>query len=112
MCVLWRLNKFCNALRAQDRVNNVRKFPPIATVHFLRKIINVWANLIRVLICGNLLMSSASHYTRCHLTQSYIKVDAYKYSFLPSTIKLWNTLPCDIVNQESVNNFQDKLLTL
>jgi len=47
----------------------------------------------------------------CHLTQPYSRVDAYKYSFVPSAIKLWNTLPHDVVYQETVNNFQNKLLT-
>ena len=72
------------------------------------KIIN---NIVDVDFDGDLLMPSASHYTRSHFIQPYTRVDAYKNSFLPSTIKLWNTLPYEIVNQESVNSFQNKLLT-
>ena len=33
------------------------------------------------------------------------------FTFIPSAIKLWNTLPHDIVYQETVNNFQNELLT-
>ena len=79
-----------------------------AKLIMLYKIIN---NIVDVDLDGDLLMSSASHYTRSHFIQPYTRADAYKHSFLPSTIKLWNTLPCEIVNQESVNNFQNKLLT-
>ena len=63
------------------------------------------SNIVDVDLDGNLL------YTRCHLTQPYSRIDAYKYSFVPSAIKLWNTLPHDVVYQETVNNFQNKLLT-
>ena len=31
-------------------------------------------------------------------------------TMLPSTIKLWNTLPEDVVNQPSINCFKDILL--
>jgi len=79
-----------------------------AKLIMLYKIIN---NIVDVDLDGNLLMSASSHNTRCHLTQQYSRVDAYKYSFVPSAIKLWNTLPHDIVYQETVNNFQNKLLT-
>ena len=41
------------------------------------------------------------HYTRDHLMQPYTRMDAYKYSFIPSAIRLWNTLPRNLVNQES-----------
>ena len=79
-----------------------------AKLIMLYKIIN---NIVDVDLDGNLLMSASSYHTRCHLTQPYSRVDAYKYSFVPSAIKLWNTLPHDVVYQETVNNFQNKLLT-
>ena len=79
-----------------------------AKLIMLYKIIN---NIVDVDLDGNLLMSASSYHTRCHLTQPYSRVDAYKYSFIPSAIKLWNTLPHDVVYQETVNNFQNKLLT-
>ena len=43
------------------------------------------------------------------LSQYYTRVNAYKHSFLPSTIKLWNTLPNHVVTQESIDKFQDSL---
>jgi len=70
------------------------------------KIIN---NVVDVGFDDHLLMPATPYYTRCHLTQPYTRVDAYKYSFLPSAIKLWNTLPGSLINQEIVNHFQDKL---
>ena len=66
-----------------------------AKLIMLCKIIN---NIVDVGLDGDLLMSSASHYTHSHFILPYTRVDAYKHSFLPSTIKLWNTLPCEIVN--------------
>jgi len=50
----------------------------------LYKIIN---NIVDVDLNGNLLMSVSSYHTRCHLTQPYSRVDAYKYSFVLSAIK-------------------------
>ena len=36
-------------------------------------------------------------------------VDAYKYSFFPSMIRLWNTLPEDIIICKNVDTFKDLL---
>ena len=36
-------------------------------------------------------------------------VDAYKFSFFPSTFCLWNTLPEDIINCNNVDSFKDSL---
>jgi len=58
------------------------------------KIIN---NTIDVDFDDHLLMPATPYYTHCHLTWPYTKVDAYKY------------LPSSMVNQETVNHFQDKL---
>jgi len=68
-----------------------------AKLIMLYKIINI----VDVYLDGDLLMSSPSHSNTLPFIQPYTRVDAYKYSFLQSTVKLWNTLPCAIVNQES-----------
>ena len=62
------------------------------------KIVN--NNVVDVDLDEHLLMSATPYYTHCHLTQPYTRVDAYKYSFLPSAIKLWNTLPSNVAYQE------------
>ena len=36
-------------------------------------------------------------------------VDAYKYSFFPSMIQLWNTLPEDIIICKNVDTFKNLL---
>jgi len=73
------------------------------------KIIN---NIVDVDFDEHLLMPATPYYTHCHLTQLYTRVDAYKYSFLPSAIKLWNTLPTNVVDQKTVNQFWHKLYAL
>ena len=72
------------------------------------KIIN---DIVDVDIDDNILVPVTCHYTRGHLMQPYTRVDAYKYSYMPSSIKLWNTLPGDVTKQNSVENFQANLHT-
>ena len=72
------------------------------------KIIN---DIVDVDIDDNILVPVTCHYTRGHLMQPYTRVDTYKYSYMPSSIKLWNTLPGDVINQNSVENFQANLHT-
>ena len=53
--------------------------------------------------------------TRDHslrLTQPFARTDTYFYSFYPSSIRLWNNLPCDIVECSSIEQFKDKLSNL
>ena len=52
-----------------------------------------------------ILIPDTHHYSCDHLMQPYTRVDLYKYSFMPSAIRLWNTLPRNLVNQKSVNKF-------
>ena len=54
-------------------------------------------------------------YTRGHnirFIQMQARVDVYLYSFLPSTIRLWNSLPADIVTLSTINEFKNKLALL
>ena len=58
-------------------------------------------------------LTSMSSVTRGHSQRFRIpqaRINSYLFSFLPSTIKLWNTLPEDVVNQPSINCFKDVLL--
>ena len=68
-----------------------------AKLIMLYKIIN---NIVDVDLDGDLLMSSASHYTYSHFIRPYTRIDAYKHSFLPSTL---NSGTLYHVNQESVS---------
>ena len=50
--------------------------------------------------------------TRGHnykLTIPSSRIDSYKYSYFPTTIKLWNKLPEETVNATSINDFSDLL---
>ena len=47
--------------------------------------------------------------TRGHETrflQPHTRIQAYKYSFFPSAIKIWNTLPQDLTSRPSLESFQ------
>ena len=37
------------------------------------------------------------------------KIDAYKYSFFPSAIRIWNSLPSDIVKAKTLDLFKTGL---
>ena len=74
------------------------------------KIIN---NLVDIHI-DDIQTQTPYHYTRGHplkFSQLYTRVDAYKFSFIPSTIKLWNTLPDHVVNQQSIEKFCNNMHT-
>ena len=58
--------------------------------------------------------SNQINYTRGHLLkiqQPATRVDGYLSSFFLSTIKLWNSLPANIINSRTLNDFKCKLLT-
>ena len=60
------------------------------------------------------LQQSTSH-SRGHNTrfiQMQARVDVFLYSFLPSTIRLWNSLPADIVSSSTIDEFKSKLTLL
>ena len=41
--------------------------------------------------------------------QLQTNVDAYKYSFYPSAVRLWNALPTHVIEANSVDDFQSQL---
>ena len=41
--------------------------------------------------------------------QMQARVDVFVNSFLPSTIRLWNSLPADIVTSSTIDDFKNKL---
>ena len=60
-------------------------------------------------------VKTSNSQTRSH-DQSYIQIqtnyEQYKNSFLPRTIREWNSLPPDLVHAESVDVFSKRLQTL
>ena len=50
--------------------------------------------------------------TRGHSTKFFVptvRVDAYRFSFFPATVTLWNNLPSDVVLSPSVNCFRTRV---
>ena len=55
---------------------------------------------------------SQSTNTRGHhlkIQQPATRIDSYLYSFFPSAIKLWNSLPLNVVDSRTLDNFKCKL---
>ena len=44
--------------------------------------------------------------------QLQARVDVYLHSFLPSTIRLWNSLPANVVSSLTIDNFKNKLTSI
>ena len=44
--------------------------------------------------------------------QLQASVDVYLHSFLPSTIRLWNSLPANVVSSLTIDNFKNKLTSI
>ena len=60
------------------------------------------------------LQQSISH-TRGHsirFIQMQARVDVFLYSYLPSTIHQWNSLPADVVTSSTIDEFKNKLTLL
>ena len=53
--------------------------------------------------------SVQSSYSRTRANRKFANSNAYKYSFFPRVIPLWNSLPRDAVCAESIRCFQAKL---
>ena len=82
----------------KDRRDNLR-------LAMMYKIVNnlVEIDSSRILIRSNVL-------TRGHLNrykQPFTRINAYKYSFYPDTIKLWNNLPANIIDCTSLQSFNN-----
>ena len=72
-------------------------------------------NLIDVPSNTLLKPATSDHYTRGHTAKfqrPFTRVDSYRYSFIPSAIKIWNSLPQDLINCTNINLFKQKLASL
>ena len=47
-----------------------------------------------------------------NIRQSSTRSDVYKFSFLPSTVTVWNSLPSTVHAAPSVDSFQQAIQTL
>jgi len=59
-----------------------------------------------------LTLVSSVYHTRGHsmkLQQPTTRIDSYLHSFFPSSIKIWNALPEDVVSAATLNKFKNKL---
>ena len=60
-------------------------------------------------------LSSAPTRTRCNThryLQPFTRIEAYKHSFFPSTIKSWNKFTQQLVSKQSLNSFRRLLQSL
>ena len=55
----------------------------------------------------NFVPSTRGHNT--HFIQPYTRIDAYKFSFFPSAVKIWNHLPEEITNSQHLCHFKQRL---
>ena len=62
-----------------------------------------------------LIPKSSIHITRSHdmrFLQPSTRINAYLYSFFPSTIKLWNQLPSKVTHLTNFTDFKDNIAGL
>ena len=82
----------------------------IAKVIFLYKILHQAVDVS----VPDYYLTSVSWNTHGHpirFIQLQINIDAYKYSFYPSAIRLWNALPTYMIEANSLEDFQKYLLS-
>ena len=60
-------------------------------------------------ISANKLISKHRSFRRGYYTQLSTNIDSYKFSFFPSVIKLWNSLPLSVINSPTLDDFCIKL---
>jgi len=82
----------------KDRRDNLR-------LAMMYKIVNnlVEIDSSRILIRSNVLTRGHSN----RYKQPFTRINAYKYSFYPDTIKLWNNLPANIIDCTSLQSFNN-----
>jgi len=66
------------------------------------KIVN---NIVEIIAGMSLIRNNLP--TRGDSNQPFTRVNSFKYSFYPDTIKQWNILPDNIINCGSLQNFKD-----
>ena len=80
--------------------------------HFYSKLVMFYKIINNLIVVPSLPLIPLSTCTRGysqHFRIPHAKINTHLYSFLPSTIKLWNNLPQNIVDQPSLNSFKNLL---
>ena len=54
-------------------------------------------------------LSTSTHGRSQHFVTSFARTDSYLYSFLPSTINLWNSLLESLIDLNDINHFKSDL---
>ena len=107
----------CNRYKRNTNVTNLQYslgWPSLETRSYLNlnltyKILN---NLITIPSDN---FRPVSYHTREHehyFQHLQCNCDSYRYSFFPSAIRLWNSLPLDIASCNDFNKFDQKLKTI
>ena len=105
-----------------DRHSSVTNMISVLQLKNLQERRNVQSLLIFYKILNNMVdvslpdcMMPGSTQTRGHNKKFIViqsRIDAYKFSFFPRVISLWNNLPQDIVQTPTYEQFQDLLYKL
>ena len=77
-------------------------------IHRLIIFYKILHNMVDISLPESIIPLTTTNYTRGHNLRLYLpfsRVNAYKYSFFPATINLWNELPSHIVNAPTINIF-------
>ena len=54
-------------------------------------------------------LSTSTHGHNQHFAAPFARTDTHLNSFLPSTIRLWNSLPDSLIDLDDVNQFKEDL---
>ena len=113
----------CNNYSSFTRVNALLSLFTMANTRALYRnqlkaltMFKIVHNLIDVPSNTLLKPATSDHYTRGHTAKFQrpftLRVDSHRYSFIPSAIKIWNSLPQDLINCTNINLFKQKLASL
>ena len=69
----------------------------------------IMINLVQVIHSDLVYITNVTHGHSLHLLYLPTRVDIYSYSFFPSSIRIWNKLPEDVVISPSLDLFKLKL---
>ena len=78
-------------------------------------IFKIITHLIDIPASSYLSPAPTVHNTRGHnrrFSQPMARVDSYLHSFFPSSIKVWNSLPQNVIDSENTDQFKQRLAGL
>ena len=81
-----------------------RNNPRVILFYKINKLVDIFSEAEQLLLTNSVTRGHPLRYL-----QPPTKTDAYKYSFFPSAIRIWNSLPSDIVKAETLALFKSGL---